>query len=192
MKRVLVLNGHPDPDPGKLAHALARAYREGAQEAGCVVRHIDVGGMDFPLLRKAEEFETVSSQEAIIRGQDAFLTADHIVILYPLWLGGPPALLKGYMEQVARANFFLGKTERGFPSGRLKGRSARVIVTMGMPALVYRLWYGAHGVKAFNRSILNLAGIRPVRTTVFGGIGAKPDRCAAMMEKVRELGRRVA
>jgi len=192
MKHVLVLNGHPDPDSGTLTHALARAYQQGAEEAGCMVRHIDVGGIDFPLLRKAEEFGTEPSQEAIVHAQDAFLTADHIVILYPLWLGGPPAMLKGYMEQVARANFFLGKTGRGFPSGRLKGRSARIIVTMGMPALVYRLWYGAHGVKAFNRSILNLAGIRPVRTTLFGGIGMKPDRCAAMIEKVRELGRHVA
>ena len=133
MKHVLFLNGHPDPDPGTLTHALARAYQEGAAEAGCTVRHIDVGGIDFPLLRKAEEFGTAPSQEAISQAQDAFLTADHIVILYPLWLGGPPALLKGYMEQVARANFFLGKTKRGLPSGRLKGRSARVITTNGIP-----------------------------------------------------------
>lgn len=192
MRHVLVLNGNPDPGPERLTHALARAYQEGAEESGCVVRHINVGDLDFPVLRDAGQFEIEPSEKSIIDAHAAFLMADHIAILYPLWLGGPPALLKAYMEQVARNNFLLGKSARGFPSGRLKGRSARVIVTMGMPALIYRLWYGAHGVKAFNRSILNLGGIRPVSTTLFGGVGPKPDHCAAMIEKVRALGRRVA
>ncbi len=192
MKHVLVLNGNPDPGPDKFTHVLARAYHEGAEEAGCMVRHINVGGEDFPILRNAADFAAEPNEDAVIHAQSAFLTADHIVILYPLWLGGPPALLKAYMEQVARGNFLLGKSAHGFPSGQLKGRTARVIVTMGMPAPVYRLWYGAHGVKAFNRSILNLAGIRPVRTTLFGGIGMKPDRGAAMIEKVRKMGRHAA
>jgi putative NADPH-quinone reductase len=192
MKHVLILNGNPDPGPDRLTHALADAYRKGAEDAGCVVRHINIGDLDFPILRNAEQFATYPREEAIIEAREAFLNANHIVILYPLWLGGPPALLKAYMEQIGRDNFLLGKSERGFPAGRLKGRSARVIVTMGMPALIYRLWYGAHGVKAFNRSILNLAGIRPVATSLFGGVGMKPGACAAIIEKVRKMGRKLA
>lgn len=192
MKHVLIVNGNPDSGTDKLTHALARAYHQGAEEAGCMVRHINVGEVDFPILRNAGQFATEPGEESIIEAQAAFRTADHIVILYPLWLGGPPALLKAYMEQIARGNFLLGKTERGFPKGQLKGRSARVIVTMGMPAPVYRLWYGAHGVKAFNRSILNLAGIAPVATTLFGGVGIKPSRCEQMVERVRRMGRRIA
>lgn len=156
------------------------------------MRHINVGEEEFPVLRDPGQFEIEPGEKSIIDAHGAFLMADHILILYPLWLGGPPALLKAYMEQVARNEFLLGKGAYGFPSGRLKGRSARVIVTMGMPAPVYRLWYDANGVKAFNRSILNLAGIRQVKTTLFGGVGVKPGGCTAMVEKVDEMGRGAA
>lgn len=153
-----------------------------------MVRHINIGGLDFPVLRAASQFSQEPQEKAIIEAQGAFLSADHIVFIYPLWLGGPPALLKAYMEQLARDNFLLGKTERGFPPGRLKGRSARVIVTMGMPSWAYRVLFGAHGVKAFNRSILAMAGIRPVRTTLFGGRDIQEVRAGATIEKVRKLG----
>jgi putative NADPH-quinone reductase len=192
MKHVLVINGNPDPSPERLSHALARAYHEGAEEAGCLVRHINVGGVQFPLLRNAQEFETEATEKAITEAHGAFLAADHIVIIYPLWLGSAPALLKGYMEQVARGQFLLGKSGRGFPKGRLKGRTARVIVTMGMPVLLYRLLYGAHGVKAFNRSILGLAGIKPVATSLFGAAQIQPPGCNRVIEAVRQLGRKIA
>ena len=102
-----------------------------------------------------------------------------------LWLGGIPALLKAFLEQLACGEFLLRARERGFPQGRLKGRSARVIVTMGMPPLLYRLIYGAHGVKAFNRSILAIAGVKPVVTSLFSA--ANP---AKALMKVAALGRK--
>ena len=191
-RRVLVINGNPDPGQDKLTYALARAYHEGAEAAGHLVRHISIGDIEVPILRSAAEFQTQPAEKTIVDAQDAFRAAEHIVFLYPLWLGGPPALLKAYMEQLARNNFLLGVNDGGFPKGQLKGRSARVIVTMGMPALFYRLLYGAHGVKAFNRSILNLAGIKPVATTLFGGKQIQPPGCARTIEKVREMGRRLA
>lgn len=50
-----------------------------------------------------------------------------------------PALLKAFFEQTFRYGFALGKEER-IPEGLLKGKSARIVVTMGMPAFIYR-WY---------------------------------------------------
>lgn len=192
MRHILILNGNPDPKAERLSHALCRAYHEGAEESGAMVRHINVGGVEFPMLHDAAEFGTEPSEPAVVAAQGAFLTADHIVFVYPLWLGGPPALLKAYMEQLARNSFLIGKTEHGFPPARLKGRTARVIVTMGMPPLIYRVMYGAHGVRAFNRNILNLAGIKPVRTTMFGGPQINARGAARTIEKVRDIGRRMA
>ena len=190
MKHILLINGNPDPSPDKLTSALARAYREGAEDDECVVREINIGDISFPWLHNASEFASVATDKAIIEAQGAFLAADHVVFIYPLWLGAAPALLKAYMEQVARGEFLLGKGAGRFPRGRLKGRSARVIVTMGMPAILYRIMFGAHGVKAFNRSILGMAGIKPVATTLFGGSEIQPSGCARTIETVREMGRR--
>ncbi len=56
-----------------------------------------------------------------------------------------------------------------------KGKSARVIMTMGMPGLIYRWYYGAHALKLFKRNIMNLMGIAPVRSTIYGMIDAAGD-----------------
>ena len=62
---------------------------------------------------------------------------------------------------------------------------------MGMPALVYRLWFAAHSLKSFRRNILSFCGIGPVRTTLFGGIEILGDaRRRRWLEQVRKLGQR--
>jgi putative NADPH-quinone reductase len=192
MKHILLINGNPDPSPERLTSALAKAYREGAEDDGCIVRQINIGGIEFPWLHDAHDFTTEPTDKAIIEAQGAILAADHVVLIYPLWLGSAPALLKAYMERIACGEFLLDKSGGGFPRGRLKGRSARVIVTMGMPALLYRIMFGAHGVKAFNRSILGIAGIKPIATTLFGGAQIQPPRSARTIEIVRDMGQRKA
>ena len=57
----------------------------------------------------------------------------------------------------------------------LKGKSARVIMTMGMPGWFYRWYYGAHALKLLKRNILHFIGISPVRSTVYGMIEAVSD-----------------
>ena len=56
-----------------------------------------------------------------------------------------------------------------------KGKSARVIMTMGMPGWFYRLYYGAHALKLLKRNILHFIGISPVRSTIYGMIEAVSD-----------------
>lgn len=190
-KQVLVINGNPDPSPDRLTSALATAYLQGATDAGYHVRRINVGDLDFTLLRSATAF-AARPTGTILRAQEAFLAADHVVFVYPFWLGGPPALLKGFMEQLACGQFLLGENKSGFPKGQLKGRSASVIVTMGAPPIPYRLMFGHHGIKAFNSGILSLAGFSPVRTHVFGGKMITPPNTSEAISKVQELGRRLA
>ncbi len=124
--------------------------------------------------------------------QDDIAWAEHLVIFFPLWLGGMTALLKGFLEQVARPGFaFKGESSNPFRHKALAGRSARVVVTMGMPALVYRYWFRAHSVKALERNILGFVGIAPVHETLIGSIGQMDEAGAARwLGKLRELGRR--
>jgi putative NADPH-quinone reductase len=57
-------------------------------------------------------------------------------MIFPLWHGTMPALLKAFIEQVMRPGVALRYRERGFPQGLLTGRSARLVVTVGMPATI--------------------------------------------------------
>jgi len=45
-----------------------------------------------------------------------------------------------------------------------------------------------HGTKAFERSILNLAGVRPVRTSYVGNVEASAENRQHWIARARKLG----
>ena len=193
-RRILVIIGHPDPEPKRLCRALAASYADGARSAGHEVQLIDVAALDFPLLRTMEEFERRPLPVMLEAAVEAIRHAEHIVLVFPLWLGTMPALLKAFLEQVMRPGVAFAYSEAGgggFARTLLKGRSARVIVTMGMPASFYRFWYLGHGVAGLRRNILNFVGISPVRETLFGMVdGASAETREKWLTKMRTLGAR--
>lgn len=190
-RRIAILDGHPDPDPARLGHALAAAYAEGAEGAGREVRRIEVATLDIPLLRTQADYEKGSPPPDARRVQEAIEWADHVVLIYPLWLGTLPALTKAVLEQALRPDFATEKAGLGgWPKGRLKGRSARIAVTMGMPALAYRWWFGAHSLRSLERNVLGLVGIGPIRRTLIGMVDSADDaRRARWLADLRALGR---
>lgn len=191
MTRILVINGHPDAAPHFL-HAAADAYASGALEAGHEVRRIDIGKLDFPILRCERQWQVEAPVPDIAAAQLDILWAEHLAILYPLWLGETPALFKAFLEQVARPDFAFEPGGGGFPKGRLKGRSARMIVTMGMPAPLYTLYYRAHGVKSFKRNILQFVAIDPVRYAVIGSVEGPPAHREKWLDRLRRWGQQSA
>lgn len=194
-KRILIINGHPDPALNNFCCALAEAYATGARSAGHEVRRIDVGTLGLPLIHTAAEFEAASSLAAVTAAQTDIAWCEHMLIVHPLWLGAAPAVLKGFFEQTFRYGFALPKpgNAKGFPKGLLKGRSARIVVTMGMPGFIFRWLFGAFGIRAMERSVLGLSGFRPVRRTLIGGMGElTPTRAADLLETMRQLGAKAA
>jgi putative NADPH-quinone reductase len=194
-KRILVIQGHPDSTQRHLGHALAEAYSEGALASGHTIRTISVAELDFPLLRSQWEWENAEVPLTLIQAQEDIRWAEHLVLFFPLWLGDVPALLKGFLEQVARPGFAFKYNEgrTAFSEKGLKGRSARIVVTMGMPALVYRLYFRAHSVKSLERNILGFVGIAPVNETLIGMVGnMKAEDSQKCLRKLAALGRSAA
>ena len=190
-KRILLIQGHPDASASHLCHALADAYAGGAEAAGHEVRRLDVARVDFPLLRSQVEWERGAISPVIKDAQLSISRSQHIVLFFPLWLGDMPALLQGFLEQVARPGFAFHKEANiPFANKALTGRSARVIVTMGMPAMVYRWYFRAHSVKSLERNILGFIGIAPVHETLIGQVGNMTDADARKwLKKMQALGR---
>ncbi|MCC5888798.1 MAG: NAD(P)H-dependent oxidoreductase [Gammaproteobacteria bacterium] len=188
-QHIVIIQGHPDPAGGHLCHALANAYRAGAESAGREVRALDVAQLDFPLIRSKEEFEHGKPPEVITEAQNAIHASEHLLILYPLWLGTMPALLKAFFEQVFRYDFAFEPQTNGRFKSRLKGRSARIVVTMGMPALAYRWFFRAHSLKSLERNVLKFAGIAPVRESLFGMVDqASDERRQKWLAQMQQLG----
>lgn len=185
-RKILIVDGHPDPDPGRFVHALANAYAEGA--AAHQVRRLKLSELEIPLMRTAADWMNGEPAPGIAAAQADIAWADHLVIIYPLWLGDVPALLKAFLEQVMRPGFALEYRKQGLPKKLLAGRTARLVVTMGMPAFFYKLVYGAHSVKSLERNILRFVGIRPLGRTIIGSVEADAERRREWLDEMAALG----
>lgn len=189
-KQILIVQGHPDPDRAHLGYALASAYGAAARGAGHEVSEIDVASIEFPIVRTAADFFEGEPPASIRVCQEKIAQAQHVVFFYPLWLGDMPALLKAFLEQTFRPHFNGKLTKIGPFSRPLRGRSARVVVTMGMPAFVYRRLFGAHSLRSFERNVLGFGGFRPVRHTIVGAVEAGgARRKARRLRAMERLGR---
>jgi putative NADPH-quinone reductase len=188
MTKIVIIQGHPDPAGDHLCHALAGAYGAGAEEAGHSVVRLDLSHLRIDFLRSQAEQEEAVPNEDILRAQTMIREAEHLVFVYPLWLGGMPALLKAFLEQVARPGFAYDPTKGPFGGKLLSGRSARVIVTMGMPAWWYRVVYRAASLAALRIGILNFVGIKPVRATLIGMVGARDFDADQWLMRIERLG----
>ena len=114
------------------------------------------------------------------------------MIIHPLWHSGMPALLWAFFEQVFRYGFFAEKSTAGrrWPKRLLRGRSAHVVITMGMPGFFYRWYMRAHGLKMFSDGVLWWSGITPARSTLIGGVGGMtPEKSRYWIERMNAAGR---
>lgn len=189
-KRILLIQGHPDAGARHLGHILEDAYAEGALALDHTVRRIQVAQLDFPLLRSQAEWEQGELPPKLAEAQEALRWCEHLVLFFPLWLGDMPAQLKGFLEQVMRPGFaFDTHDSSGFSKKGLTGRSARVVVTMGMPGLIYRWYFRAHSVKSLERNILGFVGFSPVNETLVGNVGNLDAQAVEKwVEKLATLG----
>lgn len=191
-RRILIIQGHPDTAAEHFGHALAAAYRAGAESAGHRVDEVRLAELDYPMLASEKEWTDGEVPACLKPVQAKIREADHLVFVFPMWLGTLPAKVKAFLEQVLRPGFaFAAEAREGMGERLLKGKSARVVITMGMPGPVYRWFFGAHGYRNFKRNILHFCGIRPVRRCFVGGVAGKNDRGRSRwLERVESLGRR--
>ena len=141
----------------------------GAERAGHEVKLFHLAEMQFdPILR--EGYRREQKLEPDLRSAYETLAAcDHLVIIFPLWCGDMPALLKGFIERILQPDMIARRdTEHEMNWSIYRNKTARIIMTMAMPVSIYRFWYGGHALKLLRRNILEFIGIKPVRHTLLG------------------------
>jgi putative NADPH-quinone reductase len=184
-KRILVILGHPRNK--SFCGALADSYIEGAQAAGAVVRHIKLADLKFNAVSGAEGKKL---EPDLARAQDDIAWAQHIVFAYPSWWSTMPALLKGFLDRVLTPCFaFKFHTEHYWWERLLKGRTARLLVTVDSPVILHYLYFLAPGHTMMKRGILGFCGIRPVKASTFGAVVDSDDaQRKTWLLKARRLG----
>jgi putative NADPH-quinone reductase len=174
MKKILIINGHPDNE--SFGFALAEAYKKGAVQSGGEVKIVNIRELKFnPNLefgyRKRTELEP-----DLLDAQEKIKWADHLVWIYPVWWGSVPAIMKGFLDRVLLPGFAFEKKENSpWWDKYLKGKTARIICTMDQPPLYYSLVNGKPTHVMMKKSVLGFVGVKPVRITSIGPIRLSKD-----------------
>lgn len=188
MARIVIVVGHARTET--FCEALGEAYLVGARAGGHEAQLFVTSRMSFdPILHNG--FAEVQPLEPdLAEAHDAIMAADHLVVIFPLWLGTLPAIFKGFLERVFQPDL-VGPSKQGKFAPLLARKSVRIVMTMGMPGLIYRWYYGAHALKMLRRNILAFLGAGPIRSTIYGMVEAVGhDRRRRWLDEIQDLGHR--
>jgi putative NADPH-quinone reductase len=185
--RTLLILGHPSP--ASFNAALADAYAEAAQQAGRELRRLDLHALRFdPILHAAYRGE--QALEADLQAAQAdILWAEEIVWIYPVWWGGLPALLKGFLDRVLLPGFAYKFHPGHLRWDRLlKGRTTRIIVTQDTPAWYDRLAYGRPAWRQMKHTVLAFCGLKLLSSTLYAPVvSSTPAHRERWLADVRRL-----
>lgn len=189
--KILVVLAHPQSK--SYCAALGQAYVDGARSAGAQVRQINLADLHFNPISVGSHEKPVELEADLRQAQEDIRWAEHLVFIYPILWGTLPALLKGFIERVLTPGFAVNfHKDSPLWDKLLKGRSARLIVTLNTPPLLYRLLFRRAGHITMKRSILEFCGIAPVRITDVGPMkNASAQQREKWIRKAYALGARL-
>lgn len=203
----LIVYAHPEP---RSFNAALRDTAAGALRAGGhSVEVSDLYAMDFDPVVSRRNFTTVHNaerfnvsleqrhavaNEGLAPDIAAELTklqrADLLILQFPLWWFGLPAMLKGWIDRVFLSGVVYGRRAM-YENGKLRGKRAMACVTTGGPP-------GSFGRDALNGDILDILLPLHRGTFAFTGMTVLPPFVAyhvpyegdaarrAMLDRYRE------
>lgn len=193
--RHVVVLAHPGRRSfnGAIAGAYCKAVAACGQEA--IVRDLYAIGFD-PVLKDAERphddgftlSADVASEREAIRSSDVF------VLVYPIWFGMPPAMLKGYIDRVLGAGVTPRDVQDGHGPALLSQRLLVSITTSGAS----RQWLNKqHQIESlrtlFGSYLVHAFGMRGYKDLHFGETseGLAQEFVDALIDRVEEFARQI-
>ena len=163
------------PSEHSFTHSMAERYIETVRKHGqeVVVRDLYKLGFD-PVLRDEERH---GQPAADVTAEWAALgKVDIVVLVYPMWFGTPPAMLKGYIDRVFSAGRVLGFGGEGKESSRLAGATLVSLTSSGK----MRAWLSEKGVlgslrTVFDRYLSDVLGFAETARYHFDGVSPEMD-----------------
>jgi NAD(P)H dehydrogenase (quinone) len=160
--KVCVVVAYPNHD-GLIWAAYERLIA-GLTTAGHEVRALDLYAEGFdPVLRfdAGHPRHLLKDDPATRVYRDDVVWSDLLVFVFPIWWGGMPAMLKGFVDRVFAKGFAYDYAGMR-PIGNLGGRAAWIITTNDTPAWYSRLFYQDYGA-VLARQVLGFSGIEVTR-----------------------------
>jgi len=166
--KFLLIDGHPAAD--RLSSYLLDEYAESCPADAAITR-IAIRDLAFdPILHQGYEGNQPweADLEKAARQIDE---ADHIVFAFPMWWGGEPAIVKGFIDRILLPHFAYRYRDKGDLWDKLlAGRSADILVSMDTPAFFLRLMFKSPIVHRWRGQLMGFCGIKPARFHIFAPI----------------------
>ena len=163
--RVLVIYCHPVAE--SFASAAHRTVLEALAEAGHEVTDVDLYAEHFdPVMSRQERLDylnTERNERLVQRYDDQLAAAEALVLVYPSWWYGMPAMLKGYFDRVWLPGVAFDVTPDGtVKTDRLKRlRRILVVTTYGGSWWMVRVALGDPARKIIGRAVRALCARLP-------------------------------
>ncbi len=191
MKKILIINGHPNRDSFNVG--LAEAYKKGAVHSGAEIKEITIADLEFnPNLQFGYQ-KRMELEPDLIKAWEIIQWADHLVWVHPVWWGGLPAITKGFIDRLFLPGLAFKYRENSVWWDKfLTGKTAHIITTLDQPSWYYRIFYGRPSINQLKKSTLEFCGVKPVKVTYIGVIkNSKEEQRQKWIEKVYSLGEKL-
>jgi NAD(P)H dehydrogenase (quinone) len=192
MKKILIINGHPNPE--SFNAALIAAYEHAILNQNVEVKVLNIHELDFEPSLTYGYTKRMEVETDIVKSQELISWADHMVWFHPVWWGGLPALTKGFIDRVFTPGFAFKYRENSVWWDKLlSGKTGRIITTLDQPAFFYRMMFGRPSVNQLKKSTLQFCGVKPVKVSYFGPIrNSSLEQRAKMLLEVGKLAQKDA
>lgn len=189
MKKILIINCHPNPD--SFNYALATAYKKGIGNRNVEIRELNIGELQFEPSLKFGYQKRMELEPDLLHAQELITWADHFVWIHPVWWGGLPAIAKGFIDRTFLPGYAFKYRENSVWWDKLlSGKTARILTTLDQPGWYYRFVFGRPSVNQLRKSTLEFCGVKPVKVTYFGPIrNSKPESRYKLLQRAEALGK---
>ena len=187
MKKILIVNCHPDPE--SFNSALVASYKKGLSHEEIELQEIVMGELDFKPNLQFGYLKRMELEPDLLVAWEKIQWAHHLVFFMPTWWGGMPAMAKGFFDRLFLPGMAYKFREKSRLWDRLlMGKTAHLVVTMDTPYWMYRFFMGNVGIRQLKNNILAFCGVRTREVTVFSPVSKATDqqrkKYLTMMEKI--------
>ncbi|MFC4476264.1 NAD(P)H-dependent oxidoreductase [Flavobacterium chungangensis] len=188
MKKILIINGHPNDE--SFNFGIAESYQKGAIASGAQVETITIANLNFNPNLKFGYQKRTDLEPDLLESWEKIKRADHLVWIHPVWWGGLPAITKGFIDRLFLPGMAFQYRENSVWWDKLlKGKTAHIITTLDQPSWYYRFFFGSPSVNQLKKSTLEFCGVKPVKVSYIGIVkGSNDEQRKKWLDKVYNLG----
>ena len=159
MKKIFIIVCNPKKE--SFSDAILQSYISGAEKSNNKIRHINVYNLEVEYYNFNNDLT-----DELKQFQANIFWADELVFIYPVWCLSIPAKLKSIIERTFQIN--------GEPIRDLKGKTAVIIQTYGMPVFIMKYFMGDLPFKLM-QGLFRFCAIKVKKRFDFGQVANLPQ-----------------